>query len=300
MASDKVARVLCVPGELPGNRRDETTAGITRTYKEFFCGWGASLVNVVVTFPVNKAMFRQQLEGVSIRKAFRQLKREGLITLYRGMGPPLIQRTTSVAVMFGTYAKYHNYLESNFPTVPRFFTSPCAAFAAGTTELLLIPFERVQTLLQAKQFHGTYDNTFHVFRNLRHHGISEYYRGISACFIRNGLSNTLFFGLRGPLRDTLPAVDRKGGHCFVGDFVSGAVLGALLSTLFYPLNVVKTRMQVKVGGSHLAIWPTFLVIYKERGYSWRKIFRGVHVNYSRSVLSWGIINAIYEALMRWL
>jgi len=297
MAIEKVARVRSV---LSSNKRDETTAGITRTYKEFFCGWGASLVNVVATFPVNKAMFRQQLEGVSIRKAFRQLKREGVIKLYRGMGPPLIQRTTSVAVMFGSYAKYHNYLRNNFPTGPYLFTSSCAAFAAGTTELLLIPFERVQTLLQAKQFHGTYDNTFHVFRNLRHHGISEYYRGISACFIRNGLSNTLFFGFRGPLRDTLPVSELRAGQCFVCDFISGALLGAFLSTLFYPLNVVKTRMQVKVGGSHLAIWPTFQVIYKERGYSWRKIFRGVHMNYSRSVLSWGIINATYEALMRWL
>ena len=298
MASDnKVESVLAAPS-IKGD--ENMTYAVTRTYKEFFCGWGASLVNVVVTFPVNKAMFRQQLEGVSIRKAFRQLKREGWITLYRGMGPPLIQRTTSVAVMFGTFAKYNNYLKSNFPTVPQHFTTLCAAFAAGTTELLLIPFERVQTLLQAKQFHGTFDNTFHVFRNLRHHGISEYYRGMSACFIRNGLSNMLFFGLRGPLRDSISVADLRGGQCFVCDFISGALLGAFLSTIFYPLNVVKTRMQVKVGGKHLAILSTFQVIYKERGNSWCKIFRGVHVNYTRSVLSWGIINATYEALMRWL
>ena len=27
--------------------------------KEFFCGWGAAMINVTVTYPVNKVIFRQ-------------------------------------------------------------------------------------------------------------------------------------------------------------------------------------------------------------------------------------------------
>ena len=271
---------------------------VTRSKKEFVCGWGASLVNVIITFPINKAMFRQQLEGISIKRAFRQLKREGLITLYRGMGPPLVQRTLSVSIMFGTYANYRAFLNENFPSLPYHLASSCAAFAAGTTELMLIPFERVQVLLQAKQFNGTYSNTFHVFKSLYGaHGMKEFYRGISACFIRNGLSNVLFFGLREPLKNKI--LNRsKAGPLFC-DFISGAVLGALLSTVFYPLNVVKTRMQARVGGKHVKILETFHVIFKERDYSWRRMFHGVHINFTRSLLSWGIINATYEVLMKW-
>lgn len=271
---------------------------VKRSKKEFVCGWGASLVNVIITFPINKTMFRQQLEGISVKRAFRQLKREGLITLYRGMGPPLIQRTLSVSIMFGTYANYRAFLNDNFPRLPYQLASSCAAFGAGTTELMLIPFERVQVLLQAKQFNGTYSNTFHVFRSLYEaHGIREFYRGISACFIRNGLSNILFFGLREPLRNRISNNSKAGPY--LCDFISGAVLGAFLSTVFYPLNVIKTRMQARVGGRHVGIHETFHVIFKERQYSWQRMFRGVHINFTRSLLSWGIINATYEALMKW-
>lgn len=245
-------------------------------------------------------MFRQQLEGISIRRALKQLKREGLITLYRGMGPPLIQRTLSVSIMFGTYANYRMYLMSTFPALPYHLTSSCAAFAAGTTELMLIPFERVQVLLQAKQFNGTFDNTFHVFKSLyKSHGIREFYRGITVCFIRNGFSNILFFALREPLRDTI-RVHHPRIRPYFCDFLSGAVLGAFLSTIFYPLNVIKTRMQARVGGEFVGIHETFKVIFTERDRSWRHMFRGVHVNFTRSLLSWGIINATYEALMKWL
>jgi len=272
---------------------------VTRKNKEFVCGWGASLVNVLITFPINKTMFRQQLEGISVRRAFKQLKREGFITLYRGMGPPLIQRTFTVSIMFGTYANYRMFLDNNFPILPYQLTSSCAAFAAGTTELIFMPFERVQVLLQAKQFNGTYKHTFHAFKSLyESHGIKEFYRGVTACFIRNGLSNILFFTMREPLRNRL-LVNNLTAETFLYDFLSGAVLGALLSTIFYPLNVVKTRMQAKVGGRHVRIHETFQVIFKERGYSWQRMFRGVHINFTRSLLSWGIINATYEALMKW-
>ena len=28
-------------------------------WQEFFCGWGAAFINITVTFPINKVMFRQ-------------------------------------------------------------------------------------------------------------------------------------------------------------------------------------------------------------------------------------------------
>lgn len=222
-----------------------------------------------------------------------------MMILYRGLGPPLIQRTLSVSIMFGTYANYRTFLSNNYPALPYHLISSCAAFAAGTTELLLMPFERVQVLLQAKQFNGTYNNTFHVFKSLYNtQGIKEFYRGVTACLIRNGFSNILFFGLREPLRNRILDSSKVGPYFC--DFISGAVLGAFLSTVFYPLNVTKTRMQARVGGRHFGIRETFKEILKERNYSWQRMFRGVHINYTRSLLSWGIINATYEALMKWL
>jgi hypothetical protein len=33
--------------------------------EEFVCGWGAAFINITATFPINKAIFRQQLHGIS-------------------------------------------------------------------------------------------------------------------------------------------------------------------------------------------------------------------------------------------
>lgn len=33
-------------------------------WREFACGWGAAFVNITVTFPINKIMFRQVYQAV--------------------------------------------------------------------------------------------------------------------------------------------------------------------------------------------------------------------------------------------
>lgn len=43
------------------------------------------------------------LHGVQIGTAFNQLKSEGMLYLYRGMFPPLAQKTLSLSLMFGVY-----------------------------------------------------------------------------------------------------------------------------------------------------------------------------------------------------
>lgn len=32
-------------------------------FKEFVCGWGAAVINVSITFPINKIIFRQVRKG---------------------------------------------------------------------------------------------------------------------------------------------------------------------------------------------------------------------------------------------
>ena len=55
----------------------------TREWREYAAGWGSGIINITVTFPINKTMFRQQLHGISAWDAASQLRREGLLSLYR-------------------------------------------------------------------------------------------------------------------------------------------------------------------------------------------------------------------------
>ena len=72
-------------------------------------------------------------------------------------------------------------------------------------------------------------------------------------------------------------------------FCSGAVLGASISTLFYPINVAKSLMQLQVGGPHLGVAATLAAAARERS-----LYHGVVGNAARSMLSWGMINGVYE------
>lgn len=268
-----------------------------RKLEDFICGGVASFVNVCVTFPINKVMFRQQVHGIRFFRALRQLHKEGLVNLYRGLLPPLMQRTATASLMFGTYNTYKATLHSWTPHTSSVILHTVAAVGAGTTEAVLAPFERIQVVLQVKEFHERYQNTFHAFRDISSRGVMELYRGTTAIVLRNGLSNILFFGLRQPLMDSLPEPHSEVGTTF-NAFISGAGLGAMLSTVFFPLNVVKNRMQTVVGGPLMGIRTTGKMIFKERNHKWRKMYRGVHINYTRSFISWGIINAVYEFMKK--
>ena len=110
-------------------------------------GWGAAVVNIFVTFPINKTMFRQQVHGVSTINAIKMLKDEGAIYLYRGILPPLLQKSTSTCIMFGTYSHY-NRLMSDFLGIKNvscgFFSNTVNFFCQNSN--VYISFFRILTI----------------------------------------------------------------------------------------------------------------------------------------------------------
>ena len=269
-----------------------------RDWPDFACGAGAAVVNIIATFPAYKVMFRQQVEGLRFRKALRQVLKEGIANLYRGVLPPLMQKGTSLAIMFGCYHKFQRVLSKTFPNTSSVKTNAVAALLAGSLEASLTPFERVQTLMSHRSHNERFTNTFHAFRVVgKQFGLLEYYRGLTPILLRNGPSNVLFFGLRGPIKSLLPETKTSIGNA-ASDFVSGAVLGACLSTLVFPINVVKSHMQKQLGGEFINVFKAFNVVFQERGRRIRRMFYGVSLNYTRALMSWGIINCTYEILMK--
>jgi hypothetical protein len=146
-------------------------------WHEFLSGYLAGSFNILLTFPINKTMFRQQLHGISAIQAVNQIRGEGMVSLYRGILPPLLQKSLSYSIMFGCYHQYRRTLEEGlgFNVAP---AKVAAAMMAGCTEALLTPFERVQTLMLDDKYRKQFKNTPHAFSCLRVFGIREYYRGL--------------------------------------------------------------------------------------------------------------------------
>lgn len=236
------------------------------------------------------------LHGVKAYNAFRQLHKEGVGFLYRGIMPPLIQKTLSLSIMFGVYEEVRVPL-SQTPINP-YLVKAIAAMVSGSLEAILMPFERIQTLLADSHYHDSFRNTFHAFKEVGYtYGVREYYRGLIPILLRNGPSNVGFFILRDEIQNRLPQSNSKFERTLY-QFISGACIGAFLSSIFYPLNVVKVAIQSNIGGEYKNPLYVLVEIYRERGSKIRYIYRGVHTNCTRAFLSWGVINAAYEYLKK--
>lgn len=232
----------------------------------------------------------QILEGVPVRAAVGQISREGLGLLYRGILPPLCQKTLSLSLMFSIYEG----CRQRFCLISRseILAKVLAANIAGAAEAVLMPLERVQTLLQDWRYHNKFKNTSHAFRYLlTNHGVTECYRGMVPIVYRNSLSNLMFFTLRDQSKVLLGEQES-----LLTNFVSGALIGGFTSTVFYPMNVIKIHMQTKIGGDFEKFLVVIREIYVSRNRSITSFYKGVHLNYMRSFISWGVINASYDFL----
>lgn len=240
--------------------------------------------------------------------------------------------------MFGSFGHYKKWADSKFTNSPSVVNLALASCLTGSTEAILTPLERVQMLLQDRKFHNEYKNTVDALIKLRQFGSAEYYRGLTCVLLRNGPSNILFFGLRDEIKKLITKVDclsssssknpqpargtindnsstsfsnlppqpknqvRLGpihlADSMLHDFLSGAILGMCISTLFYPLSVVRTRMQTRAPGTEfLSIVQAFNAVYSERDRKFLRLFHGCTINVMRQFMSWGIINCSYEFVL---
>jgi hypothetical protein len=275
------------------SRRQKLSDRLKQRSPEYTAGFLSSATNILLTYPVNKLIFRQQIYRLKTVDAFQQLKDEGFFVLYRGMALPLLQKTFSLSIMFGANAHYIHLLQS-LSKNDHWYYQPIGSALAGCTEAILTPLERAQVLLQTPKYNNIIRNGLHAFILMyQQYGIIEYYRGATLILIRNSVSNVIFFACRKPLKDLLPQASTDLQHS-VYDFLSGGLLGALLSTFNYPINVLKNIQQSEMGGRYDRPLHILRSVYEQRGNSVKEFYIGAKWNFIRSLVSWGIINSTYE------
>lgn len=259
---------------------------------DFICGFGSSVVSSLTLYPVNKLIIRQIMEGATLEQSLCKLRIEGPMYLYRGVLPPLLQKAISISTMFGTY---------NTALIPlrnlemdKRLKSICASYVSGSLEALFMPFDRIQVLLINSRYHDHFKNTFHTFIEVqKQYGFREYYRGFVIIWFRNTLSNCCFFLLKNELQAS-PQTYILTEH--IKNFCFGGFLGAIMSTLFYPLKVMKVVVHKQLGGPFLSVFQVIPIIYRRGNNGIKNFYTGVVINGIRSLFSWGITNMVYESL----
>ncbi|VEL20581.1 unnamed protein product [Protopolystoma xenopodis] len=267
---------------------------------EFVCGGVASFVNVTLVYPFHKTVFFQQLNGTTWWESALKLHREGMANVYRGFLPSLLQRCATGSLMFGVQSKTEDFFVKyyEFNTVSYLSKKVISSIVAGCFEATLMPFERVQTILQMSKHANSYKNTFHAISSLvRLHGLTELYRGLSPVLCRNCFGNVLYFcgwDVLNNIRQKTSPSEHKTSPLW--SFIVGGLLGACIGVACFPMNVAKAKMQSKVGGGFEHLHTTILELVHEKGRVSR-LYRGVPANFVRSIISWGITTVTYRTLL---
>ncbi|CAH1162963.1 unnamed protein product [Phaedon cochleariae] len=262
--------------------------------RDFVCGLGSAVTTTAITFPINKLIYRQVLVGGNLGKAFNSIRQEGIVYLYRGGMPPLVQKATCLSTMFGVYnsvtmplKKYH---------LNEYVEKVCGSCVSATVEAAFVPFERIQVLLVHSKYNDRFKNMVHTFREVhKHYGVREFYRGFTVVWIRNIASNCCFFITKGEIQKS-KLMKNENYSSGLKNFVSGGVLGLMMSTFFYPCKVMKIVLHQNLGGRFLSLRETASIVYRRNGRGMRNFYTGVVTNGVRSLLSWGITNMTFEFL----
>lgn len=260
----------------------------------FFHGGTSSLLSTLITFPVYKTVFRQQIHNAGVSEVVRQLYSEGHVKLYRGVVSPLLMKTLGNTLLFGLQDTIlHQFTPSSQNLISPSALPALAGFGAGMVEAVVCtPLERVQSVLQ----NGKNDRNLPTHKSIlvrlnAQKWSSGYYRGLLPITARNALGSFIYFGLKEPLK---AAVEGRGLSPVVSSFVSGVLSSMVISLPLYPLTVLAANMQKQVGGENKGVIASWKTLWESRQRSVALLYRGGSLVVLRSGISWGITTAIYD------
>jgi len=284
--------IVSEPDNLSGRPRSPMITSGHNWSRPWICGLGSGVCDILLTFPINKLMFRQQLNGYTATNAARSLIEEmrgkkmvsKTFYLYRGCLPPTVNRCIGRMFTFGAYDNWLQFFSQN-KKIPTIYCQMSAAICSGLLEALFCcPLERCQTILQDSSSNRKFRNTLDVRREL---GYREWYRGIRPIALRNGPATFIYYQTYEKTKDLSDS-----------DFIRGAMGGIAATCYAYIFNVIKARQQAILCPNESrrfrSMRYTLLWIYRERNEESMLLFRGFPFALVRTSLSWGITTWFYR------
>ncbi|GBG26970.1 Mitochondrial folate transporter/carrier [Hondaea fermentalgiana] len=245
--------------------------------------------------------FRARLDGASraVESTIltsRKIHREGgLRGLYRGLVPAVVGSSASWGIYFFLYEKLKSTASASLENGERLsawqYLGTSAAAGAMTT-LCTNPVWLVKTRLELQTpGNEPYRGFTHAFTTiLREEGLAGLYRGIVPALIlvsNGGFQFMVYEELKHSLGDrTLTAVDYM---------LLGALSKSVASTITYPYQVVKSRMQ-QHRSTYTSTLGTFSRIIESQGVF--GLYRGMVPNLLRVMPSSAITFCTYELTKR--
>ncbi|KAK2516748.1 solute carrier family 25 member 33 [Columba guinea] len=233
------------------------------------------------------------------------LEKEGIRSLFRGLGPNLVGVAPSRAIYFAAYSGVKERLNAVLVPESKKVHMLSAACAGITSSTLTNPIWLVKTRMQlearvkGEMTSNALQCAMHVYHT---EGLRGFYRGITASYA--GVSETIihfviYEALKQQLRNSHhslspPLTLSPNSHDFFGLMGAAAVSKACASCIAYPHEVIRTRLREE-GSRYRSFVQTLQLVVHEEGPL--ALYRGLLAHLIRQIPNTAIMMATYELII---
>ncbi|ONK76877.1 uncharacterized protein A4U43_C02F780 [Asparagus officinalis] len=288
------------------------------TVSHLLAGGVAGAVSKTCTAPLARLTILFQVQGMhsdasTLRKAsiWREASRivyeEGFRAFWRGNLVTIAHRLPYSSISFYAYERYKSLLQSG-PGLDRHKEYVSAdvgvrllggGLAGITAASITYPLDLVRTRLAAQTNNIYYRGISHALCSIcRDEGVRGLYKGLGATLLGVGPSIAISFSVYEMLRSGWQ-LERPHDSAVLVSLTCGSLSGIASSTVTFPLDLVRRRMQLEGAAGKARVYNsglfgTFGHIIRYEGF--RGLYRGILPEYYKVVPSVGIVFMTYEML----
>lgn len=284
----------------------------SRTVTDLIAGGTAGLFEALCCHPLDTIKVRMQLYKKSGQKPPGFLKtginiaqKEGILSLYKGLGAVVIGIVPKMGIRFSSYEFYRGFLKNADGSIDTSSTF-IAGVGAGITEAVMIvnPMEVVKIRLQA-QHHSMkdpldvpkYRNAPHAaYTIVKEEGFKTLYRGVSLTAARQATNQGVNFTVYSKLKEYLQGYHNKDVLPAWETSLIGLISGALGPLSNAPLDTIKTRLQKSTYASNESAMVRIVKIgkqlVKEEGIN--ALYKGITPRIMRVAPGQAVTFTVYE------
>lgn len=235
------------------------------------------------------------------------IKHEGVLSLWKGNGVTILHRLPYSAINFCTYELTSAWLDQHHRSTPDFLRRLTAGGVAGLAACTAAyPLDLVRTRLAAQTKEQYYRGVVPtVSKIIADEGMKGLYHGLGATLVQVVPSLAINFCLYESMKAQI--LQRRGRKALntASSLTCGCISGFTASTLTFPLDVVRRRMQVYSRGQStasngstapLTYGSVIRGIVKQHGL--RGFYHGIVPEYCKVIPGVAIAFGTYEHLKR--
>jgi len=268
-------------------------------------------VGAIVTCPLEVVKTRLQSSNSpqhSVRVGYSRIwgtlsqivVQEGVVGLFRGLGPTLVGVAPARAIYFWAYSSAKHALNTSLPPNTPTVHILAAASAGLASSCSTNPLWVIKTRLQLESKKASSSVAFIVKTIYQESGVKGFWAGITASAW--GISETVVhFVIYEELKKRLEELrgeemvkEKKTTLDFLGLMGCGAVSKTVASCIAYPHEVARTRLR-ESGSKYTSFWGTLGMVYREEGRV--GLYRGLGTNLVRQIPNTAVMMATYELVV---